>query len=48
MENDRMPGKGHGGAGYTGAVVGIAADIRQYVTLVDKGAIGVDAKSGNW
>jgi len=41
-----LPGKGHGGAGYTGAVVSEAAGIRQYVTLVGKGAIGVDAKSG--
>ena len=38
-----LPGKGHGGAGYTGAVVSHAAGIRQYVTLVGKGAIGVDA-----
>ncbi|HKX61787.1 MAG TPA: PQQ-binding-like beta-propeller repeat protein, partial [Verrucomicrobiae bacterium] len=41
-----LPGKGHGGAGYTGAVVSQAAGIRQYITLVGKGAIGVDAKSG--
>jgi outer membrane protein assembly factor BamB len=41
-----LPGKGHGGAGYTGAVVSQAAGIRQYVTLVGKGAIGVEAKSG--
>ena len=41
-----LRGKGHGGAGYTGAVVSQAAGIRQYVTLVGKGAIGVDAKSG--
>src|SRR5690606_36838314 len=34
------------GAGYTGAVVSNAAGIRQYVTLVGKGAIGVDAKTG--
>jgi outer membrane protein assembly factor BamB len=41
-----LNGKGHGGAGYTGAVVSNAAGIRQYVTLVGKGAIGVDAKTG--
>ena len=41
-----LPGKGHGGAGYTGAVVSQAAGIRQYITLVGKGAIGVDARSG--
>ncbi len=41
-----LPGKGHDGAGYTGAVVSNAAGIRQYVTMVGKGAIGVDAKTG--
>jgi outer membrane protein assembly factor BamB len=41
-----LSGKGHGGAGYTGAMVSEAAGIRQYVTLVGKGAIGVEAKSG--
>src|SRR5262245_2008060 len=41
-----LPGKGHGGAGYTGAVISQAAGIRQYVTLVGKGAIGVEAKTG--
>lgn len=39
-------GKGHAGAGYTGPVVSNAAGIRQYVTMVGKGAIGVDAKTG--
>lgn len=41
-----LAGKGHAGAGYTGAVLSNAAGIRQYVTLVGKGAIGVDAKTG--
>ena len=41
-----LRGKGHGGAGYTGAVLSQGGGIRQYVTLVGKGAIGVDAKSG--
>jgi outer membrane protein assembly factor BamB len=41
-----LTGKGHGGAGYTGAVLSHAAGIRQYVTLVGKGAIGVDAQNG--
>ena len=41
-----LSGKGHGGAGYTGAVVSEAAGVRQYVTLVGKGAIGVDARTG--
>ncbi len=39
-------GKGHEGAGYTGPVVSNAAGIRQYVTMVGKGAIGVDASTG--
>jgi outer membrane protein assembly factor BamB len=39
-------GKGHSGAGYTGPVISNAAGIRQYVTMVGKGAIGVDAKTG--
>jgi outer membrane protein assembly factor BamB len=41
-----LTGKGHGGAGYTGAVISNAGGIRQYVTMVGKGAIGVDAKTG--
>jgi outer membrane protein assembly factor BamB len=41
-----LPGKGHSGAGYTGAVISNAAGIRQYVTMVGKGAIGVDAQTG--
>ena len=41
-----LAGKGHDGAGYTGAVLSSAAGIRQYVTMVGKGAIGVDAKTG--
>ena len=41
-----LTGKGHGGAGYTGAVLSNAGGIRQYVTMVGKGAIGVDAKTG--
>jgi outer membrane protein assembly factor BamB len=39
-------GQGHDGAGYTGAVVSTAAGIRQYVTMVGKGAVGVDAQTG--
>jgi outer membrane protein assembly factor BamB len=43
------PGIGtHGqpGAGYTGAVVSNAAGIRQYVTLVGRGVIGIAANDG--
>jgi outer membrane protein assembly factor BamB len=39
-------GKGHEGAGYTGPVISNAAGVRQYVTMIGKGAIGVDAKTG--
>ena len=39
-------GQGHDGAGYTGAVISNAAGVRQYVTMVGKGAIGVEAKTG--
>jgi len=41
-----LKGKGHGGAGYTGAVISSAGGVRQYVTLVGKGAVGVEAKTG--
>ncbi len=39
-------GRGQDGAGYTGAVVSAAAGVRQYVTLLGRGAIGVAAKDG--
>ena len=41
-----LGGKGHDSAGYTGVVLSNAAGTRQYVTLVGKGAIGVDAQTG--
>ena len=37
---------GQEGAGYTGAVISNAAGIRQYVTLIGRGVIGVSAKDG--
>ncbi len=39
-------GRGQGGAGYASIVVSHAGGVRQYVTLVGKGAVGVDAASG--
>lgn len=38
--------KGGDGAGYTGPVISNAAGIRQYVTLIGRGAIGVSAADG--
>ena len=38
--------RGQEGAGYTGAVISNAAGIRQYVTLIGRGVIGVSAKDG--
>ncbi len=42
----KLEGNGHDGAGYTGAVVSNGAGVKQYVTMVGKGAIGVRAKDG--
>ena len=38
--------RGQDGAGYTGAIISNAAGIRQYVTLIGRGVIGVSAKDG--
>ncbi len=38
--------RGQEGAGYTGAVISNAAGIRQYVTLIGRGVIGVSASDG--
>ena len=38
--------RGQEGAGYTGAVISNAGGIRQYVTLIGRGVIGVGAKDG--
>jgi outer membrane protein assembly factor BamB len=40
------PGKGHGGAGYASPVIGNCGGVKQYITLMGHGVIGVDAKSG--
>jgi outer membrane protein assembly factor BamB len=41
-----LKGEGHDGAGYTGPVISNGGGVKQYVTLVGKGAIGVSAKDG--
>lgn len=41
-----LEGNGHDGAGYTGAVVSNGAGVKQYVTMVGKGAIGIGAEDG--
>lgn len=42
----KLEGNGHEGAGYTGAVISNGGGVKQYVTMVGKGAIGVAAKDG--
>lgn len=42
----KLEGNGHDGAGYTGAVISNGGGVKQYVTMVGKGAIGVSAKDG--
>jgi len=42
----KLEGNGHDGTGYTGAVVSNGGGVKQYVTMVGKGAIGVSAKDG--
>jgi outer membrane protein assembly factor BamB len=42
----KLEGQGHDGAGYTGPVVGTGGGVKQYVTMVGKGAIGVSASDG--
>lgn len=41
-----LKGNGHEGAGYTGPVISQGAGVKQYVTMVGKGAIGVSADDG--
>jgi outer membrane protein assembly factor BamB len=38
--------KGNDGAGYASIVIGNCAGVKQYITLVGRGVIGVDAKTG--
>ncbi|MEX2174622.1 MAG: PQQ-binding-like beta-propeller repeat protein [Pirellulaceae bacterium] len=43
---DRLGKRGHEGAGYSSIVIGKAGGVKQYVTLVGKGVIGVEAAGG--
>ena len=42
----KLEGSGHEGAGYTGPVISNGGGVKQYVTMVGKGAIGVAASDG--
>lgn len=42
----KLSGRGHDGAGYSSVVVGQPAGVKQYITLVGKGVVGVDAATG--
>ena len=42
----KLEGGGHEGTGYTGAVISNGGGVKQYVSMVGKGAIGVSAKDG--
>ena len=39
-------GSGHGGAGYSSIVISTAGGMKQYVTLVGRGVVGVEAATG--
>lgn len=42
----QLDGRGHDGAGYSSVVIGNAGGVKQYVTLIGKGVIGVEAATG--
>lgn len=46
VSGDQLGNRGHDGAGYSSVVIGNAGGVKQYVTLVGKGVVGVDAQSG--
>ncbi len=46
VTKDQLGNKGHDGAGYSSVVIGNAGGVKQYVTLVGKAVVGVDAKDG--
>ena len=46
VEAGQLDGRGHDGAGYSSIVIGNAGGVKQYVTLLGKGVIGVEASSG--
>jgi outer membrane protein assembly factor BamB len=46
VQPGQLSGNGHDGAGYSSIVIGNAGGVKQYVTLLGKGVIGVEASSG--
>jgi outer membrane protein assembly factor BamB len=46
VTKQQLGNRGHDGAGYSSIVVGNAGGVKQYVTLVGKAVVGVDAKDG--
>ena len=46
VEPSQLGRRGHDGAGYSSIVIGNAGGVKQYVTLVGKAVVGVDAISG--
>lgn len=42
----KLGDRGHSGAGYSSIVISNAAKVKQYVTLVGRGVVGVDAATG--
>jgi outer membrane protein assembly factor BamB len=46
VQPGQLDGRGHDGAGYSSIVIGNAGGVKQYVTMIGKGVIGVDAATG--
>jgi outer membrane protein assembly factor BamB len=46
VQPGQLKGGGHDGAGYSSVVISNAGGVKQYVTLVGKGVVGVDAATG--
>jgi outer membrane protein assembly factor BamB len=46
VEPSQLGRRGHEGAGYSSIVIGNTGGVKQYVTLVGKAVVGVDAASG--
>ena len=46
VEPSQLGRRGHEGAGYSSIVIGNAGGVKQYITLVGKAVVGVDAASG--
>lgn len=46
VTDEQLKGSGHDGAGYSSIVVSHAGGVKQYVTLVGRGVVGVEAATG--